>query len=198
MSQNNFIVLKQGLNKILITLLISVFFHLFISDMLAYIGYFMTFICIFIYRNPMRNNFSKDVSKIFSPIDGKIVAIDKTKNKQKIVIDVSMCNTHLVTAPKSANMIMKNYKNGLNLNHNTYKAKKLNNQTTLKFNDIKVKFISGICNPKINFINSIEVELGDEIGVFMQGLVIVELPLTYNIEVSLNEKVYSNKTLLCK
>ena len=197
MKKNNFLILSQGYNLILSILVLSVISDLFVSDTLSCIGYTFVVILLFIYRSPSRNNFSNN-NNFFSPVDGKVIAIDKTKNKQKIYIKVSLCNTHLVTAPSNSKMVIHKIKNGLNLPCNTYKAKKFNNQITLKFDNIKVKFISGICNSNINFINPIELKLGDEIGLFMQGLVIIELPLNTNIEVNLNDKVYSNQTLLTK
>jgi len=198
MKKNNFLILSQGYNKILSVLLLSILFDIVSFDTLSCMGYTFVVILLFIYRNPSINNFSKDTNNFFSPVDGKIIAIDKTKNKQKIYINVSICNTHLVTSPKDCTMSIHKIKNGLNLPCNTYKAKKLNNQITLKFDNIKVKFISGICNNEINFINPIKLKLGDEIGLFMQGLVIIELPLNTNLEVNLNNKVYSNKTLITK
>jgi len=198
MKKNNFLILSQGYNLILSVLVLSVISDLFISNTLSCIGYTLVLILAFIYRNPSRNNFTNEKNNFYSPIDGKIVAIDKSKNKQRIFINVNMCNTHLVTAPKNSTMTIHKIKNGLNLSSNTYKARKLNNQITLKFDNIKVKFISGFCNSNINFKNQITLKLGDEIGIFLEGLVIIELPLNTNINVSLNDKIYSNKTLLTK
>ena len=198
MKKNNFLILKQGYNVILFTLLLSVFTDIFISDLLSYFGYSLVLILLFVYRNPSRNNFTNDKNNIFSLVDGKIISIDKSKNKVKLYINVSMCNTHLVTAPKTSFMNIKSIKSGLNLDASTYKARKLNNQIILKFDNMKVRFISGLCNTELNFINAIDVKAGDELGIFLQGLVIVELNINSKLEVKLNDKVYANKTILVK
>jgi len=196
MNQNNEYILKEGYNVILSSLLVSFIVDIFISDVFANILYVFVFVLLFIFRNPSRVNYIAKNDDVLSPIDGRVIAIDKSKNKQKIYIDVSLCDSHVFRAPTNSKYKLKSLKNGLNLNSNSFKAKKLNAQAVLKFDDIKVKLISGICNSKLNFITSTEIKSSDEVGVFLQGLVIIEMPNTYKINTNINEKVNSTTTIL--
>jgi len=196
MNQNNEYILKEGYNVILSSLLVSFIVDIFISDVFANILYVFVFVLLFIFRNPSRVNYIAKNDDVLSPIDGRVIAIDKSKNKQKIYIDVSLCDSHVFRAPLNSKYKLKSLRNGLNLNSNSFKAKKLNAQAVLKFDDIKVKLISGICNSKLNFISSTEIKSSDEVGVFLQGLVIIEMPNTYKINTNINEKVNSTTTIL--
>lgn len=194
---NNNFILKQGYKVIISTLLLGLFFDIFISDFLSNIFYILFFILLFVYRDIKRDNFLAKNSDILAPIDGKIIAIDKYKDSYKIYIDVGLCNSASFKAPISSNYELISVRNGLNLNSLSYKAKKLNANAILKFNDIKITLISGICNTNLSFIKSKNNILqNEELGIFLQGLVIIEVNNSSNLTIKLNQKVYSNKTII--
>ena len=192
-NQNNQLILKEGFKPVVVVLLISIFLNIFISDTFGNIGFIITLALIFIYRNPSRTTVNNK-GMILAPIDGTISAIDISKNKYKIYIDVNLCNTHVLRAPIKSKFKTKSLKNGLNLKSTSYKARLLNTQAVIKFDDIKVKLISGICNNDIILYENEKVEATQEVGVFLHGLVILELPRSCSINVNLNEKVYAGLT----
>ena len=192
-NQNNQLILKEGFKPVVVVLLISIFLNIFISDTFGNIGFIITLALIFIYRNPSRTTVNNK-GMILAPIDGKISAIDISKNKYKIYINVNLCNTHVLRAPIKSKFKTKSLKNGLNLKSTSYKARLLNTQAVIKFDDIKVKLISGICNNDIILYENEKVEATQEVGVFLHGLVILELPRSCSINVNLNEKVYAGLT----
>jgi phosphatidylserine decarboxylase len=197
MKNNNNIILQEGYKSILIALTLSVLASLFICDTLAIIGYIITFVLLFAYRNPNINFYNKDEKNILAPIDGKITAIDYSKNKYKVYIDVSLCDTHILRAPKDAPFKIKSFINGMNLCSNTYKAKLLNTRATLKFDDIKVKLLSGMCNPNITLYDTLEnVEATQAIGVFLHGTIVVEIPKEYELQIALNDKIKAGQSVL--
>jgi len=192
-NQNNQIILKEGFNPIIISLTLSLFLTIFVSNFLGNIGFIITLALLFIYRNPSRQTINNE-NMILAPIDGKISAIDISKNKYKIYINVNLCNTHVLRAPIKSKYKIKNFTNGLNLKSSSYKAKLLNTQASIKFDDIKIKLISGICNSNIILNESQKVEATQSIGVFLNGLVIMELPRTKELKIDLNDKVYAGLT----
>lgn len=195
-NQNNQIILKEGLIPIVITLGVSLFLKIFISDFLGNIGFIFTLALIYIYRNPNRESYHTK-NNILAPIDGKISAIDITENNYKIYIDVNLCDTHLLRAPVAGKYKIKNFIHGLNLNSSTYKAKILNTQAILKFDNIKVRLISGMCNPNITlYKDNIKVAMAQSIGLFLHGTVIVEIPKDKQLQINLNDKVYAGITQL--
>ena len=193
---NNKIILKEGYTPIAIAVVITLFLNIFISDTLANIALIITIFLVIIYRNPNRSSFDITNDNIISPIDGKISAIDIGKHNYKIYIDVNLCNTHQLRSPLSGKFKIKNLKKGLNLNSATYKAKLLNSQALLKIKDIKIKLISGICNSDIILYDEKDVAVGESIGVFLNGLVIVEIPKDYKLNISIGDKVDSGITKL--
>ncbi|MCK5294976.1 MAG: hypothetical protein KAJ49_10005 [Arcobacteraceae bacterium] len=194
-NQNNQIILKEGFNSIAIVFVVSLFLLIFVSDFLGNLGFLITFVLLFIYRNPSRNSYITH-NDIISPVDGRVSAIDITHNKYKIYIDVSLCDTHILRAPISSKFKVKSKINGLNLNSSTFKAKILNTQAVLKFDDIKVKLVSGVCNSDIILYKYNKVKVSQDIGLFLNGVVIVEIPREKELKISINDKVYSGITPL--
>lgn len=197
MQTNNNFILKEGYKYILIALGLSVLTSLFICDTLAIFGYIITFILLYAYRNPNINFYNQDTKNIFAPIDGRISAIDYSKNKYKIYIDVGLFDAHILRAPKSSTFKIKAFTHGINLCSDTYKAKLLNTNATLKFDDIKIKLLSGICNPEIVLYDTLkEVKTTQAVGVFLQGNILIEIPRKYKLKINLNDKVKAGQSIL--
>ena len=188
MSKNNQIIFKEGYFKIAIALAIAIFLNLFICDFLSYIAFLITALIVYIYRDPNRHIYRNSKS-ILSPVDGKIEVIDYIDGKQKIYIKVSLCDSHKVISPVSGQLEIKECKHGLNLNPNSYKAKILNEQSIIRIDDLEITFISGKCNTQINFINNKIVEQGEELGVFLDGVVILTLKDRKKLKLQSGDKI---------
>ncbi len=185
---NNQIILKEGYLKIAIVLTIAIFFNLLVCDFLGYIGYILTLVLIYVYRNPKRHIY-RNSNSILSPVDGTIEAIDFQDGMQKIYIKVSLCDAHKVIAPLDAQVKVKKYQHGLNLKPNSHKASLLNEQMIVLFNDLELKFISGICNTDIKMITKEQVSQGEQIGLFLDGIVIITVNNKQNIQVKIGDKI---------
>jgi len=68
----------------------------------------------------------------------------------------------------------------------------------LKFDDIKVKLISGLCNNKIKRIPNRNVIQGEKITVFLDGLVIISIDEKSKLMVNIGDKLISGQTVLFK
>jgi len=197
MKKDSFI-LREGYKNITITFVTALFFMLFISDYLGYIGIFVGIFLVYVYRNNYRHIF-KNTQNILAPIDAVVSSIDKVNGKTKIYCKVSLCtNNHVLRAPIDGELKVKKYKHGLNLNPNTYKASLYNEQIVLKFDDLKVKLISGLCNNKIKRIPNRNVVQGEKITVFLDGLVIITMDEKSKLMVNIGDKLTSGQTLLFK
>jgi hypothetical protein len=189
MEQNN-LLLKEGFKPLVIVLSITVFSFLFLCETLGFIFLALSVFTFYVYRNPIIGFVPKDENNIMSPIEGKINSIDYSKNNYKIFIDVSLCNSHILRAPKTSAFSIKKIVYGLNLCHNTFKAKELNTRSTLKFDDIKVKLLSGFCNKDITLEEEKQVLTSQRVGLFFHGLVMVEIPKNdYELNVEIGQKV---------
>jgi phosphatidylserine decarboxylase len=194
---NNFIN-PQGIRPIIFSFLVTLFFYIFISSFLGNLGFIITLLLIYIYRDTSANIVFKNKENILSPIDGKVFAIDNSNGKQKIYIKVNLCNGHNIKAPQDGEVKIKNYKCGLNLNPNSYKGSLLNEQVTMKFDNLKVKFISGICNSKIYFTQDSNVSQGDTVGLFLEGNAIITPKKQTSLEVKIGDKVIAGQSILFK
>jgi len=195
--KKNKLILSEGYKTIAITFVISIVLMLFISDCLAYIGIVVGLALIFIYRDTYRHIF-KNTQSVLAPIDATITAIDNVNGKYKIYCKVSLCNNHVLRAPIDADVKVKKFRRGLNLNPNSYKASLYNEQTVLKFSDIKIKLISGLCNHKMKRIKECTVSQGDKISVFLDGLVIITVPQENELLINIGDKLTSGQSILFK
>jgi len=195
--KKNKLILSEGYKTIAITFVISIVLMLFISDCLAYIGIVVGLALIFIYRDTYRHIF-KNTQSVLAPIDATITAIDNVNGKYKIYCKVSLCNNHVLRAPIDADVKVKKFRRGLNLNPNSYKASLYNEQTVLKFSDIKIKLISGLCNHKMKRIKECTVSQGDKISVFLDGLVIITVPQENELLINIGDKLTAGQSILFK
>jgi phosphatidylserine decarboxylase len=131
----NNVILNEGVKPLIVIFIVAVVLDMFNFDILANIAYILTLFVIIIFRDTKTKNDSFK-NEIVSPIDGKVIAIDIVDNKKLIYLKVSLLNNHKLVAPIDANMQIVHFKKGLNLPSYMYKAKKLNEQLTIKFNDI--------------------------------------------------------------
>ena len=193
--KNNGFILNQGYKYIITFFVIAIVLSIFGIEFFSTIFYLITLLTIFIFRNQERLIF-KNKNSILSPIDGKITAIDIVNGKRKIYCKVTPCNTHVVRAPSDTNIKIKNQKNGINLNPNSYKATILNEQITFKLSNMKLKLISGICNTKIEYTENTTAEQGEPIAIFIDGLAIITLKENINIDLKIGDKLTAGQSIL--
>jgi len=195
--KKNKLILKEGYKYIGIVFTVSIFLELFISDCLGSIGILLGLFLLYIYRGSNRHIFSNTQS-VLAPIDSTVVAIDKINGKLKIQCRVGLLNNHILRAPVDSELKVKKFKHGLNLNPNSFKASQYNEQVVLKFDDIKIKLISGLCNPRMKRIQDITVSQGDKIAVFIDGLVIITIEEETNLLINIGDKLTAGQTILFK
>lgn len=194
---NSDLILKQGYKPLILLLSLAIILELFISSFLSSIILIVMLFTIFIYRNPSVHIFENSHS-ILSPIDGKVIAIDYINGKQKIYCKVSLCNKHTLRAPQNGSFKIKKHNYGLNLNPNSYKANILNEQVIIKFKNLKLKLISGICNQNIEFIENRKVTQGENIGLFVEGIAIITVKQESLLMVKIGDKLTAAQTIIFK
>jgi phosphatidylserine decarboxylase len=196
MKKNSY-VLKEGYKNIFIVFGVSLFIKLFVSNFLGCAGMTLAIFLIYVYRDNYRHIFS-NTQNILAPIDGTITAIDNTNGKYKIYCKVGILNNHVLRSPIDGELKVKKYKRGLNLNPNTYKASLYNEQIVLKFDNLKLKLISGLCNHNMKRVKECKVSQGDKIAVFLDGLAIITIPKDNELMINVGDKLTSGQTILFK
>ncbi|MEA3497438.1 MAG: hypothetical protein U9R16_00130 [Campylobacterota bacterium] len=192
---SNEVILAQGYKYIVSTLIVAIILSLLDFNILGTILFILTAFIAFTYRNPHRQVFANS-NNVLSPIDGTVTAIDLKNGKQIIYCKVTPCDTAVVRAPIDSSLKIESYQNGLNLNPNSYKANLLNEQITFIFDNIKLKLISGLCNPKIKHTDSKNIKQGDSIALFIDGLAIITIQENQNLLVKIGDKLKSAQTII--
>lgn len=197
---NNFIS-KEGVKPVGFLLIVSILVG-FISEGLFVVFLLATLFVGYLFRNSKRYVFENSQS-ILAPVDGKIMAIDKIDDKVKIYCKVSLLDTHIVRAPINGEMKRVDFHKGLNLSPATLKAKSLNEQIKYQFSSnenrvIILELISGFFNVAIEKKENETVEQGQNIGFFLDGIVIVTLSNSSKLLVNVNDKLLAGQTILQK
>jgi len=195
--KKNKIILPEGYKNILIVFAVSIVLSLFISDFLGNIGFVLGIFLLYIYRDNYRHIFTNTQS-VLAPIDSVVTAIDKVNGKYKIYCKVGLLNNHVLRAPIDGEVKVKTHRRGLYLNTNSYKASLYNEQIVLKFDNIKLKLISGLCNAKMKYIKETSVSQGDKISVFLDGMVVITVPKSEKLLIRIGDKLTSGQTILFK
>lgn len=195
--KKNKIILPEGYKNITIVFIVSIILSLFISDFLGNIGFVLGIFLLYVYRDNYRHIFTNTQS-VLAPIDSVVTAIDTVNEKHKIYCKVGLLNNHILRAPIAGDVKVKKHRRGLNLNTSSYKASLYNEQVVLKFDDIKIKLISGLCNSKMKYIKETEVSQGDKISIFLDGMVVITVPKSEDLLINIGDKLTSGQTILYK
>ncbi len=188
------VIAKEGQKSVLIAFIAMLVFILGGCGFLAFSAFVLTLIFIFVYRNNTLKNNSKS-SDIVAPISGIVSAIDVKDGKKHIYIDVSICDIHVLRSLEDGEYKV-SYRRGLNLVLSTFKAKLLNEKTTISFENSSMQLISSMCNPKVEINENSSFKVSERIGAFLQGQVIVTLNKELTPLVKIGDKLQSGITVL--
>jgi len=193
---------NKGIKPIAILVVLTIITS-FISDFLGSVFFFVTLFVVYVFRDSKRYIYENSDS-VLSPIDGKIIAIDRVNDDFKIYCKVSLCDNHTVRAPFSGEIKVKKYHKGLNLDPNTLKAKILNEQITYKFIsydkkvNLKLKLLSGFFNISIEKYENKVLSQGDAVSFFIDGIAIITVSNKNELLVKLGDKISSGQSILYK
>lgn len=189
---NNFIA-KEGLKYIYLAFALTIFSYIFVCNTLAIILFCLSLFLVYIYRNNILTKAASD--SLVSVTDGKIFAIDKTKEFTSIYIEVGLIDSHILVAPKDANYKKVYRRKGLNLAQFSYKSKELNSKTILSFDDIIVELYEGRYNISHEFLADSTVKQYDKIGLFVNGVIKLVVPSSTKLNLKLGQKIKAGETL---
>lgn len=183
----NRFLLKEGKGYVYSLFALFIFFLLIDCELLASFSFIIMVLFLIIFRNSLPKKAA--VNALVSPISGKVYAIDKKDSSSTLYVDVCLFGNSNVISMKECNYNNGLLKNGLNLNAKTYKASLLNTKKLIDFDDIKLEFISGRFDIKSNFENSKKLNQYDQVGVFVDGIVKINIPNTYEISTNIGDKI---------
>ena len=193
---------NRGVKPIIVLITLTIIFSI-ISDFFGGLFFLLTLFSFYVFRDTKRYIFENSDS-VLSPVDGKVIAIDKVDDKVKVYCKVSLCDNHTVRAPFSGEVKVKKYHKGLNLDPNTLKAKTLNEQISYKFISdnkkeyLKLKLISGFFNIGIEKTENKTLLQGDAISFFIDGIAVITVSKESELLVQIGDKISSGQSILYK
>jgi len=155
------------------------------------------------FRNPKRN-YTRDVNTAFSPVDGKVVVIEKVieneilkKECYQISVFMSPLNVHVTRYPLSGEIFYSKYHKGKYLVAWHPKSSEENERTTValkteKFGRIAYRQIAGaVARRIVNYAqkNDKAIQCSDSGFIKFGSRVDIFLPLEANVEVKINDVV---------
>lgn len=200
---NNTMILQQGYKNILIAAIVSIVMLVLDCEFLGSVAILATLFLLFVYRNPNRHIYV-NTEHLLAPVDGIVEAIDKSNDEVKIYCKVRMYDVHNVKAPISGELKLIKEQKGLNLNPNSYKGSILNEQLVCQFEKnvkeknitLKLQLIGGFCNSKIELIEKNNIEQGENISVFTDGIAILTLQNNEELNISIGDKIVAGQTVI--
>jgi phosphatidylserine decarboxylase len=210
---------KEGLRSILIAITVAsaltitgltVSMPVWLTYVLIAIAVFILVIILQFFRNPSRQTILDDTT-IVSPVDGKVVVIEKVTeseffNDERVMISVFMSpiNVHVTRYPVGGNVIYSKYHPGRYLVAWHPKASEENERTTVVVEhkntaQILYRQIAGALAKRIvNYAKKDEqVVQGSDSGFIKFGSrVDVYLPLDAQIKVNLDDKLKGGESVL--
>lgn len=186
--------IKEGINQIIIALIVTILLSFFVCDFLALVSLVISIGLFYIYRVPFRTH--NIVKGVVAPIDGKVLAIDNKNNQSILYVDLGLCNTHVIVAPENGEYELLEYKKGLNLDSDSFKAKKLNSNIKLKFESLLMELTPGRFNTLLSIAESKEVHQHDKIGAMVEGTIKITFNSNITPKVKLGQKIYAGETII--
>lgn len=164
------------------------------------------------FRSPKRAIIIPDDNLIYAPADGKIVTIEEVNESEyfedrriQISIFMSPTNVHVNRNPISGTVNYFKYHPGKYLVAWHPKSSTENERTTTVIDNGQVEILlrqiaGAVAKRIVNYVSvGEEVEQGEEMGFIKFGSrVDLFLPLDSKIEVTLNQKVKGNRTVIAK
>ena len=126
------IIAKEGQKTILITFIVMIIFILLECGFLTFISFVLILSLAYIYRYKYIDYRTFKENEYYAPISGTISAIDVKNFKKSIYIDVNLCDSHILRTLESGNCKV-TIKRGLNLLLSTLKAKELNENAKIEY-----------------------------------------------------------------
>ena len=186
--------IKQGIKQVVIAALLTLFFALFVCSFLAWLSLIVTLILVYIYRVPFRAH--NIIPDYVAPIDGKVEAIDHLNGESIIYVKLSACHGHLIVAPHNGKYELVSRRHGVNLEVDSYKAKRINETALIKFDSMEVELIPGKCNTLFDLEESKAVQQHDRIGVMVEGLAKIKLDPELKTQIKLGDRLYAGETII--
>lgn len=200
---------KEGLNLIVLILIITLIFNLLGLNVLTTIFFVIFLFLLFFFRDPEREvDLPQNI--IISPADGKILSIEEIEEKNyindkafKISIFLSIFNVHITRIPLDGRIEKIDYKRGKFATAFSKEASSENENNTVFIKNEKIKLIvkqiAGLIARRIVCNRAIweYMQRGQKLGIIKFGSrVELFIPQNVSLKIQVGQKVKGGKTII--
>jgi phosphatidylserine decarboxylase len=206
MKNNLFPVAKEGWNKIGFSFLAFAIAYILDADFLQFIFFLMTLFLVYVYRNPERLAPHFQAGSVVSPVDGIVSAIEEIEEGEysyKITVDTGFLDVSVLRAPSTSQVVEASLVHGTRLSSRHKLSEKLNENTTIVFQDAhenKIKVVHTLKQSfdalHINVLATQELAQGTRYGVMVYGSTTIYLPQNFRMDIKLGDEISASDTLI--
>jgi phosphatidylserine decarboxylase len=206
MKNNLLPVLKEGWNFIAWAFGLFVLFSLLDCDVLEFLSFIAVAILIYLYRNPEREMPLFQNSSVTSPVDGTVLSIEELEDAEygyKIEIESNFSNVAVLRVPMSSSLQEIEHKKGTRLSRHSPLFSKINENTTLVFENIdgnKVKVVH-TCKQSFDGIHTDIIKAQNlaqsfRYGTMINGVTTLYLPRNFRLNINVSNELRASETLI--
>ena len=208
MIKSNLLPVSQaGFKAIGCTTLLFIVAMIFDFDFLSFIAFSITLVLIFVYRNPEREMLLFENQSVLSPVDGKVISIDNIEDDSeyayKITLDSTYADVGVLRVPMNGILKELSLVKGAKLALNSVLASKINENSTLVFEDalsnkVKINNLSkeSFANIAIDVIEGQNLLQTTRYGFMTNGLTSIYLPQNFRVNISVGTEITASETLI--
>lgn len=206
MNKNLLPISKDGLAKIVYTLLFLLLALALDLDILSFLSFVLLAFLVYIYRNPEREATLYGQNSIVSPVDGEVVSIETLENEEyayKIEIDSKFSDIAILRVPMNAKVDDIKTQHGSKLSNRGTLFRKINEQSRVTFKDENSNKIVVEHLSKMNFEDIIidlykdqSVVQSSRYGLSLNGITTLYLPHNFRVNINVGSEVVASETLI--
>jgi len=207
MKTNLLPIAKEGFQYIAYAIFAIFLFSIFDFGILEFFALLLSAFFIHTFRNPEREAVVFEQNSVVSPVDGKLISIDELKdNKEfsyKLQIDSSYLDVSLLRAPLTSTLMSIDEKSGSRLSRFSPLFEKINENTTLVFEDNNKNILKlshtlkqSFAPIKVDITEGKKLFQGSRYGLMLSGVTTIYLPQNFRISASVGAEVKASQTLI--
>lgn len=206
MNKNLLPISKDGLPKIVYTLVFLLVTLALDLDILGFLSFVVLLGLIYIYRNPEREAVALGNNSVVSPVDGQVISIETLENAEyayKIEIDSKLSNVAVLRAPMNAKVDDIKTLHGAKLSNTSTLFRKINEQSQITFKDensnkMMVEHLSKMSfeDVIIDLYEDQSLVQSNRYGLVLNGITTLYLPHNFRVSVSVGNEVVASETLV--
>ncbi len=206
MKNNLLPIAKEGWNYIGYSIGALVISFVLGLELFISLSFVLIIFLIFIFRNPERELPIFENLSVLSPVDGKVLSIEEIKDSEfayKLTIDSDFLDVSILRSPMNASVSSVKKQNGTRLSFDDELGKKINENSSLIFEDsnenkLKISHTlkQSFCSINIEAIDSKNIHQSSRYGVMVNGTTAIYLPQNFRLNVSVFDEVKASQTLI--